>query len=810
MPYDIRKVENGFKVCKKGTQKCFSKEPIPYERAVKQRKAIGLSGSGISDYVIAIPSYDRVEVIQQKTLPLLLSRGVSSTSIYIFVANKQEEKKYKDAISSDKYNKIIVGKKGISYQRNFIIDYFPEDQYIIFIDDDINNVVIKKKGKVSDLADLDQFFKESYTKLKKYKKYLWATKNMYNPFYKNLAKEEAEIGLTQFSGDLMGVINRKKMKIKYTLERGEAEQMELSFMYQKEDGGVIRFNNVIVITPKLTDGGKIKDRGSKEERMADLSHNVKLLLKAYPEYVDKILVPDYSSREKIQYKNLPLQKIEGAGKKLDIDFDDKKGENVYYSKIEDSKKYEDLKKRLFDKLEVTKIPKIEGRRKDDKRTRGDLLGYNAYTMTFGCGGRMTHGIGEFNTNAIHPELFNLIIEYGNLICPKGFKYQAITINKNMKAKKHKDGSNNGMSVINGLGDFTGGGLFVYKEKSPDLYDLQNHILVFNGAKLAHRTDVYKGTRYTLIFYTQRYKCENKGKVMVGSGFFDDEDLEEILSGGADKITMTLHSFNKEHNKLVGLLEQTGHKLINEAKDQAKEQKGWNKKLEGGICPKTGKRPCECIAGGALYAKDKYDTGEKQLTAVEKSKVKKKYGETNPEIAEIVEEPMGDDDIKKYFPNAKILKYSDLKNYTDITELLQKPKTFFFLLYERSPNVGHWVLVSRYKDNGIDTIEFFCSYGSKIDAPLSWTPIGIRVQLGEDKPYLSMLLDKSPFRVIYNPIQYQSKKSHVATCGAYDTLRASELVKHNTTLDEFTEMLEEVKKATGLSYDEIVANLVDLR
>lgn len=74
----------------------------------------------------------------------------------------------------------------------------------------------------------------------------------------------------------------------------------------------------------------------------------------------------------------------------------------------------------------------------------------------------------------------------------------------------------------------------------------------------------------------------------------------------------------------------------------------------------------------------------------------------------------------------------------------------------------------------------------------------------------MLLDKSPFRVVYNPVQYQSKKSQIATCGAYNVLRASELVKHNTTLDEFTEMLEEVKKATGLSYDELVSNLVNLR
>jgi len=72
------------------------------------------------------------------------------------------------------------------------------------------------------------------------------------------------------------------------------------------------------------------------------------------------------------------------------------------------------------------------------------------------------------------------------------------------------------------------------------------------------------------------------------------------------------------------------------------------------------------------------------------------------------------------------------------------------------------------------------------------------------------MDKSKFRTIYNPVQYQSKKSNIATCGAYGTLRAGELVRHNTTLDEFNDMLSEVKKATGLNYDEIVANLVDMR
>ena len=217
-------------------------------------------------------------------------------------------------------------------------------------------------------------------------------------------------------------------------------------------------------------------------------------------------------------------------------------------------------------------------------------------------------------------------------------------------------------------------------------------------------------------------------------------------------------------------------------------------------------------GGELYAKDKYLTKEKELTPEEKKIINKKYGDGNPQIEEIKSEPMGDDDILKYFPNAKILKYSELKNYNDITQLLPKNKSFFFLLYEHAPNNGHWIAVLRYRDDddGKDTIEYFCSYGTKIDEPLTWTSLDRRIQLGQDKPLLSMLLDKSPFKIVYNKVQYQSKKSGVATCGAYDTLRVGEMLRHNTNLREFNEMLEEVKKATGMSYDAIVSNLVSIR
>lgn len=44
MPYIIKKVKGGYKVCKEDNKKCFSKKALNLETATKQRKAIGLSG----------------------------------------------------------------------------------------------------------------------------------------------------------------------------------------------------------------------------------------------------------------------------------------------------------------------------------------------------------------------------------------------------------------------------------------------------------------------------------------------------------------------------------------------------------------------------------------------------------------------------------------------------------------------------------------------------------------------------------------------------------------------------------------------
>ena len=211
-----------------------------------------------------------------------------------------------------------------------------------------------------------------------------------------------------------------------------------------------------------------------------------------------------------------------------------------------------------------------------------------------------------------------------------------------------------------------------------------------------------------------------------------------------------------------------------------------------------------VRGGRLAQTDAQEEEEA------KKILNKVAGEGNQVIKDISETPMGDDNIRQYLPGAKVLKYSELADIDNIEELLPRPKTYFFLLYEASYNRGHFVVVNRYIDNGKDTICFFCSYGSKIDAPLYWNSQGKNKELGQDQPYLSQLLQKSGKNIQYNRVQYQSKRSPVATCGAFATLWIKANLRDNMNLQDFHDWITEIKEETGLSYDAIASNAISAR
>ena len=158
------------------------------------------------------------------------------------------------------------------------------------------------------------------------------------------------------------------------------------------------------------------------------------------------------------------------------------------------------------------LEKIKGMRENKFPDR--LYDKRGKTLSWGTGYRRSRGFSDYDQNLKYPEIYELLKLFATYIGCKS--YQTITVNKNVYMKRHTDKSNSGDSYITSLGNFSGGGLYV----DDKLYSLKNNVLVFNGFELAHETEQFVGTRYTLIFYNQVNKSLSKKDT--------DDELEELV------------------------------------------------------------------------------------------------------------------------------------------------------------------------------------------------------------------------------------------------------------------------------------------
>jgi len=172
------------------------------------------------------------------------------------------------------------------------------------------------------------------------------------------------------------------------------------------------------------------------------------------------------------------------------------------------------------------------------------------------------------------------------------------------------------------------------------------------------------------------------------------------------------------------------------------------------------------------------------------------------LEKITKTCMSDSDIKLYFPNAKIISYNELQKYDNIYELLPRPGSYAFILYQQSENCGHWVLLYMAKKY----IEYFDSYGKKIDEPLNWLSKRENADLDIRMPYLSKLLLSSGKDIIYNAYCFQGKSKGISTCGRHCVLRLK-MALDGVHLKDYIKLLEKTQKKTGRDYDEIVSALV---
>jgi hypothetical protein len=229
-------------------------------------------------YVVAVPSYNRWEEVASKTLTTLKEGKVPKSKIYIFVANKQQEKIYAESVPRNLYNKIVVGKKGIANQRVFISKYFPAGQYIVSMDDDVEALqIMKNKETLVRLDNLDKFFKEAHAELNKEGLFIWGVYPVHNPFF---MQKTITTHLRFIIGVTFGYINRHDKKLYPSVNAETKEDYEQSILFYKKDGGVMRYNYITPKTKFNAKGGLGTDRFDRNK------HAAEYLKRTYPDIIN--------------------------------------------------------------------------------------------------------------------------------------------------------------------------------------------------------------------------------------------------------------------------------------------------------------------------------------------------------------------------------------------------------------------------------------------------------------------------------------------------------------------------------------------
>jgi hypothetical protein len=236
----------------------------------------------MSDYIVCIPSYKRAEVCKDKTLNTLHKQKIDPKKIYVYVANKEDYDLYKETLDPKTYNRLIIGKKGLVPQRQFIMNQWTQGKHIVFFDDDLQSIDLSLSSEFKK-HNLDYFIKRAYDECEKHKSYIWGVYAVYNPFFRK-ARKDMTTDLNYIVGAFYGIINRPNLKaieLTITKENGQKEDVERTLKYFLNDGIVLRFNKVGFETKYY---GKDGGLGRFEDRIKPMMEASNKLKKQYSDY----------------------------------------------------------------------------------------------------------------------------------------------------------------------------------------------------------------------------------------------------------------------------------------------------------------------------------------------------------------------------------------------------------------------------------------------------------------------------------------------------------------------------------------------
>ena len=433
--------------------------------------------------------------------------------ITVFVANKEEEALYRSTLPTGA--NIVVGVPGLAAQREFISRRYPLGANLLFMDDDITQIKALDGSKLIQVEDVDAVIELGFKEMSDRGAYIWGIYPAASALYM-IRQPAITTDLRYIIGAFYGIKNEHPPVLMYG---DNQEDKERTLWYWERYKQVVRLNHVTILTRYYAPGGM-----ESPTRKAMTDTFTQKLVDKWPYYVKRVFKPKQGIWD---LRFLPQKEADG--------FDD-----TTLSVLPKREGYEEAKAALLTELRKITVPTLgkpsaTPERRKHHGTRADNIGSIGRTATFGYGRTRMYGIAEFRFNKKYPDAFRALINFGNVIAEPGWRYTAITLNHGVLAKKHRDTSNVGRSIIVGIGDYTGGELRVWEPDDAFYADMDIHDkpTMFNGALRTHETQPFEGERYTIIYYRQKWEGSCVGMPeMVGMA---DPKLDNPVGGAGTAV-----------------------------------------------------------------------------------------------------------------------------------------------------------------------------------------------------------------------------------------------------------------------------------
>jgi len=210
------------------------------------------------DYVIAIPSHKRAQILIDRTLSVLEKYNIPHEKIHVFVSAECWEE-YDKKLPQD--IKLIISEEGVANNRTFISNWFNQKQFILSLDDDIekiNRLMVEEGGnKTIEIESLHDLIIEVYNLLKENNLALAGVYPVNNHFF---MKDKITTDLRFINGGMKFYFNdrfceRRNFEL--------IEDFETSIKYYLKYNGVLRLWNVAIKANYLTLKGGMQDNADR-------------------------------------------------------------------------------------------------------------------------------------------------------------------------------------------------------------------------------------------------------------------------------------------------------------------------------------------------------------------------------------------------------------------------------------------------------------------------------------------------------------------------------------------------------------------